>query len=262
MIRFFRNIRQKLAAENKVMAYLRYAIGEILLVVIGILIALQINNWNEERKNHIEEIALLKQLKSEFQSNLEQLDQKISIRKSMISASLKLLYYKDHPETRNKDSVIKQIMPTLLNPTFDPIADNISSSNRILLLRNNKLKEMLSRWTTDIIQVTEEEVSWKNYSDKYYTATLLEYSSFRTLINQFWKDNTLQAFELDKNPTVKFDIKNSDRNTDISKLLDSPTFEDHMAQCASYSKLTNIQSESLRKRIVEILNLPDQELKN
>ncbi len=50
MIRFFRNIRQKLAAENKVMAYLRYAIGEILLVVIGILIALQINNWNEERK--------------------------------------------------------------------------------------------------------------------------------------------------------------------------------------------------------------------
>ncbi len=52
MIRFFRNIRQKLAAENKVMAYLRYAIGEILLVVIGILIALQINNWNEHRKEN------------------------------------------------------------------------------------------------------------------------------------------------------------------------------------------------------------------
>ena len=51
MIRFFRNIRQKLAAENKVMTYLRYAIGEILLLVAGILIALQINNWNEGRKN-------------------------------------------------------------------------------------------------------------------------------------------------------------------------------------------------------------------
>ena len=51
MMRFFKNIRQKLASENKVMAYLRYAVGEILLVVIGIIIALQINNWNEERKD-------------------------------------------------------------------------------------------------------------------------------------------------------------------------------------------------------------------
>ena len=50
MLRFFRNIRKELAAENKVMAYLRYAIGEIILVAIGILIALQINNWNERRK--------------------------------------------------------------------------------------------------------------------------------------------------------------------------------------------------------------------
>ena len=63
MVRIFKSIRQKLAAQNlpdrqagKVAAYLRYAIGEILLVVIGILIALQINNWNELRNK-----VLLKQ---------------------------------------------------------------------------------------------------------------------------------------------------------------------------------------------------------
>ena len=51
MIKFFRKIRQNLLSEGKTGKYLKYAIGEIILVVIGILIALQINNWNEEKKN-------------------------------------------------------------------------------------------------------------------------------------------------------------------------------------------------------------------
>ncbi|WP_445383656.1 hypothetical protein [Robiginitalea sp. IMCC43444] len=63
MIRFFRSLRQRLLTENKISKYLLYAIGEILLVVIGILIALQINNWNEERirqdavKRHLKSLA-------------------------------------------------------------------------------------------------------------------------------------------------------------------------------------------------------------
>ncbi|MEM6516972.1 MAG: DUF6090 family protein, partial [Bacteroidota bacterium] len=56
MIKFFRNIRKTLLTENRFNKYLLYAIGEIVLVVIGILIALQINNWNENRKdNNVEQ---------------------------------------------------------------------------------------------------------------------------------------------------------------------------------------------------------------
>lgn len=51
MLRFFRQLRQSLLAENRAGKYLLYAVGEIVLVVIGILIALQVNNWNEERTN-------------------------------------------------------------------------------------------------------------------------------------------------------------------------------------------------------------------
>ncbi len=71
MIKFFRKIRQKLLVENKLSLYLIYAIGEIVLVVIGILIALQINNWNEERKANISENKALIALKNEFDKNIE-----------------------------------------------------------------------------------------------------------------------------------------------------------------------------------------------
>lgn len=67
MIKFFRKIRQKLLSENKFSKYLLYAIGEIVLVVIGILIALWINNWNIEQKEEQFELELL----SEFRTNLE-----------------------------------------------------------------------------------------------------------------------------------------------------------------------------------------------
>ena len=64
-MKIFRNVRQKLAAENRV-AYLRYAIGEIFLVVIGILIALQVNNWKEDIQNHKLEITTLENIKSDL----------------------------------------------------------------------------------------------------------------------------------------------------------------------------------------------------
>ena len=65
-MKFFRKIRQKLLSENEFSKYLIYAIGEIFLVVIGILIALNINNWNENRKAHIQNIEFLENLKVEL----------------------------------------------------------------------------------------------------------------------------------------------------------------------------------------------------
>ena len=59
MIKFFRNIRQNLLMKDKITKYYKYAFGEIVLVVIGILIALSINNWNEARKNRIEQLILI-----------------------------------------------------------------------------------------------------------------------------------------------------------------------------------------------------------
>ena len=59
MFKFFRNIRHSLLMKDKITKYYKYAFGEIVLVVIGILIALSINNWNEARKNRIEQLILI-----------------------------------------------------------------------------------------------------------------------------------------------------------------------------------------------------------
>ncbi|MEH6746611.1 MAG: DUF6090 family protein [Maribacter arcticus] len=67
MIKFFRRIRQQLLTENKFSKYLLYAIGEIILVVIGILIALSINNWNENRKQKLNDIKFLSNLRYEIE---------------------------------------------------------------------------------------------------------------------------------------------------------------------------------------------------
>ena len=66
MIKFFRKIRQQLLAENKFTKYFLYAIGEIALVVIGILIALQINNWNENNKSRIKELSFLEGIRNDL----------------------------------------------------------------------------------------------------------------------------------------------------------------------------------------------------
>jgi hypothetical protein len=69
MINFFRKTRKKLADDNKPLKYARYAIGEIVLVVVGILIALSINNWNERKKDQILEIKILSEIKENLLSD-------------------------------------------------------------------------------------------------------------------------------------------------------------------------------------------------
>ena len=69
MLKFFRSIRKKLIEEDNVRKYLFYAVGEILLVVIGILIALQVNNWNENRKLSEERVRLIQSIESDFETN-------------------------------------------------------------------------------------------------------------------------------------------------------------------------------------------------
>ncbi|MFH4967296.1 DUF6090 family protein [Gaetbulibacter sp. M240] len=79
MIKFFRKIRQQLLTENKFNKYLIYAIGEIILVVIGILIAIQLDDFNEDRKERKREISFLQKLKDDINLDIQDLTSTDSI---------------------------------------------------------------------------------------------------------------------------------------------------------------------------------------
>ncbi|NNC67401.1 MAG: hypothetical protein HKN83_05145, partial [Gammaproteobacteria bacterium] len=93
MIKFFRKIRQKLLSEGKTGKYLKYAIGEIFLVVIGILIALSINNWNQDRLNATTEKKILKEIENDLMETLKDANNDLGAHNEMLSSTFKSIQY-------------------------------------------------------------------------------------------------------------------------------------------------------------------------
>lgn len=93
MLPFFRKIRKKHADDNQFLKYSRYAIGEIVLVVIGILIALQINNWNEDKKTRKKELNYLENIKTDLFLNIGELNNFIEARNACIASCDRTLSY-------------------------------------------------------------------------------------------------------------------------------------------------------------------------
>ena len=91
MIKFFRQLRQKLLMENNNSKYFKYAIGEILLVVVGILIALQINNWNDDRKQKLVDQKYFQNLKNDLIGDTERLDLMITYSEEKVKAAKRMM---------------------------------------------------------------------------------------------------------------------------------------------------------------------------
>ena len=168
MIKFFRKIRQNLLMENKTGKYFKYAIGEIVLVMIGILLALQVNNWNENRKISNIEQLLLRDLRTEIQSNIIALD---TIIKSH-SASLDAIITLDSIITNfsNKDQFnlsgrwLDLYRAHAFNMTYDPktgILNSIINSGKLDYISNRELRYKLSS-LNDIILDTNESADFFN----------------------------------------------------------------------------------------------------
>jgi len=152
-MKFFRKIRQKLAAENlpagqagSVAKYLRYAVGEILHVVIGILIALQVNNWNDRQKDKKEEIVILNNLLENLYSANDQSRIEI-VKENQLRKSLLIALGKNSNKTKGgansiSDSLFYYITWNSFSsvPVLNSYTD-IKNTGKLSLITNRNIRE-------------------------------------------------------------------------------------------------------------------------
>ncbi|MBK7372500.1 MAG: hypothetical protein IPJ09_13875 [Saprospiraceae bacterium] len=145
MIKFFRQIRQKLLEENAPSKYLKYAIGEIVLVVIGILIAFQINSWNENRKLAFAEMEFLEGIKTDLKKDQEYLNIIIQLQIPKIkvfnifNTHLPEIY---HENQMAVDSLFKIYFTS--QRTFYPISGSFQSAVSGNQINSYKNKDIIS----------------------------------------------------------------------------------------------------------------------
>jgi len=196
MISFFRKIRRFLVLENKPVRYLKYAIGEIILVVIGILIALQINNWNEAEKERKREKMYLESLVIDLKESQAELERVIEKTDQVAAASIQLLEYSidtvPMPPPAVFDSLVLETFGYTVAMTNEGTINDISGSGDLKVIRNDTLRRMIASWDAGFKMIREREDLFKSAFQENNTGLREEmdlFTGFR-LEGEFLNDQT------------------------------------------------------------------------
>ncbi|MBO0329567.1 DUF6090 family protein [[Muricauda] lutisoli] len=226
MIRFFRKIRQRLLTENKFTKYVLYAIGEIFLVVIGILLALQINNWNDRRKEKQKETFILNDLHQEFVSNKKLLDSIMIHHKRTFKSSeyLKSRLPIDVNTIDNLDSLSYHLFTVSFAYTYNPstgIVNSLLNNSTIEIISNDELRQLLIGWKDVLSDYQEEELrASENYLNhlKPFEKEHFKYSlDYKELLSDPRIDLTFLE-------TLAFDNYVLDRYNDLNNIVNTNTW--------------------------------------
>lgn len=166
MIKFFSKIRYSLIEQNKSGKYFKYAIGEIILVVIGVLIALSINNWNENRKNSIKEIQFLEGFKNDLMANKTELNRVIRKAEITSNSSDSILKLKRRElESLGIKSFVRFMMDAAgfaVCQTQEGTIQGIMGSGNLDVISNDSIRLAIGSWQANLKDVREWEELDKN----------------------------------------------------------------------------------------------------
>jgi hypothetical protein len=248
MLKLFRSIRKKLIEQNNIRKYLLYAIGEILLVVIGILIALQVNNWNEKRNEAKITESILYNLKVDIDKDLENLG---ILRDFLTSrkrdADYVLTVIQDSDVKVDKANMINALTHVgwILNytPTFATY-NEITNSGRLSLIASDELKKRLADYKS---QVAESQRINEAYEPGLKEAEKLALS----FMSRVPEANNLST-EVPANTNVDLDIARMRTNQTFINQLKHISF--HTATDILYNdELIIPRAEAIREILEEII---------
>lgn len=191
MFKFFRRIRQNLLVENRFSKYLLYAFGEIILVVIGILIALQINNWNEDRKNDRQERYLLTQLLKEFQRDSTTMANQIRLTHWKARDGKLVQQHLLGKAPMRTDSLVTFLFfngKALFFRSHTPTYDEILGSGKLGIIKNDSIKLLISRFKSNVDLAQTFLFSESQKIKDSYNVHIRKYFE-GTLMTRLWKTN-------------------------------------------------------------------------
>ncbi len=263
MIKIFRNLRKQLLTQGKTSKYLKYAIGEIVLVVIGILIALKINTWNQDQQNKKQEQQLLQQLLIEYNSNLEQINSKIFLRNEGIHSGIKLLSYRSlNDQEIQYDSVNRHLSRLINRPTFDPelgVTSELTNSGKLYILSNAVLRNKISAFPSSLSELREEEIVILNLVEERFNPFLMEHYQIGRVMSEFLDDEQIRSKVTITESSKGKSIKDLFPPDNPKPLLTHPNFEDYISIIISNTTYTNDQSIGVKLKIEEIVSLIKKE---
>lgn len=191
MIKFFRKIRQNLLSEGKTGKYLKYAIGEIILVVIGILIALGINNWNESRKTTQANTEFLNRLLIEINSSVNKIEKEIDIELNQIKACKNMLDMFHQDKSMHKSHSIDSLISVIFSANTIDLNNGVFkegiNTGIIGTLKSEELRTSLYNFIGVIEDAKELQQQWNMDLSGPFGNYLFKNFNLRNMDNSFGK---------------------------------------------------------------------------
>ena len=241
---------------GSVRSYGFYAIGEILLVMIGILLALQVNTWNQERLERVEEVEILKSVKDDLNNTISEFIFLNGVRDRILAGTDGLLEMAQ-TKTFDQNRIDSLLGLTFYRPTFNNELGSINflfTSGKINLIENDSIRNFLIAWPGQVSDMTEEEVyAITFFQDRYYPKIAEHIMVHDVLV----ETNSTSFFGTDIFEGQFSDVA---MEGNYESLFNDREFLNHLRMRASHLLITNAETMDLASRARGLIDMIDREI--